>query len=215
MTCVLEPFSLGLSSGLLCLTACGPVVLPWLASEGAPLAATLTLLARFLVGRLVGYLGFAFVVWLVGLALPLSTPANAVWFGVVRIALAAALVVFVVKRPRACENAVDCTACRLVTAPSPRRIAPFVLGLTSGLSPCPPFIVAGVRAAERQSLMGSLLFFSLFFVGTSMWFVPIAGVAAGRRFAAVAIVARLTAMVVAGYYGYLGFATLGGILIHG
>jgi hypothetical protein len=72
-----------------------------------------------------------------------------------------------------------------------------------------------VRAAQGASLGEALLFFLLFFVGTSIWFAPSVAVAVLRRFEAVATVARLTLFVLAAYYGYLAFIVLGREWIHG
>jgi sulfite exporter TauE/SafE len=91
---------------------------------------------------------------------------------------------------------------------------PLFLGLFTGLSLCPPFVAAGVRAAESRSLAASILFFLLFFVGTSVWFVPALAVSALRRMEPVATVARMTMVVLALYYAYLGVIGLSWGLLH-
>jgi hypothetical protein len=84
-----------------------------------------------------------------------------------------------------------------------------VVGLATGVNLCPPFVAAGVRAAENASLWGALLFFFLFFLGTSVWFVPSVSIGLLRRFEAVSAVARLTLFLLAAYYGYLAVVMLG------
>ncbi len=213
---IAEPTLLGFSSGLACLAACGPVLLPWLAGAGSGLRDTAALLARFLAGRLLGYLVFACAAWTLGLALPLSARSNAFFFAGVHLALAAALFLFAVParrpRPAACPGAARARR----ASPDGRFafLAPLSLGFLTGLSLCPPFLVAGARAAQRPSLIGALGFFALFFAGTLAWFVPFVGSAALRRLPNVAPVARLAAAVVAAYYVYLGSVTLAGALVH-
>jgi hypothetical protein len=212
-----EPALLGFSSGLMCLAACGPVLLPWLAAEGVGLRGTGALLGQFLAGRLVGYLVFATLAWALGLALPLPAGTNAVLFGAVHLALAVALASYALStlRPRAgaCPGGLSAARSRAL-AGRLRAFGPIALGLLTGLNLCPPFLVAGVRAAQRHSLPGALEFFLLFFGGTLVWFLPFLGVSAVRRFTGLRVVARFTTVLVAAYYGYLGTITLGGALLH-
>ena len=212
-----EPALLGFSSGLMCLAACGPVLLPWLASEGAGLRGTGALLGQFLAGRLAGYLGFATAAWALGLALPLPAGANAALFGAVHLALAAALASYALStmqpQPEACPGGLSATRSRALAGRF-RALGPAALGFLTGLNLCPPFLVAGVRAAQRHSLPGALEFFLLFFAGTLVWFLPFLGVGAVRRFTGIRAVARFTTALVAAYYGYLGVITLGGALLH-
>jgi hypothetical protein len=83
-----------------------------------------------------------------------------------------------------------------------------MLGFLTGLNFCPPFVVAGIRAAELGSLSGALLFFAVFFAGTSIWFVPIAGLGCVVRNQALVTVARMTMGLVALYYFALGLYML-------
>ena len=217
MRSVAEPLLLGFSSGLLCLAACGPVLLPWLAAEGPGLRRTGVLLGQFLAGRLAGYLGFATAAWALGLVLPLPTGSNAMVFGAVHLALAATLALYVFSTPRAraagCPGGFSAPR-RRALAGRLRALGPAALGFLTGLNLCPPFLVAGVRAAERHSLAGALEFFVLFFAGTVVWFLPFLGVGAVRRFSGLPVVARFTTILVAAYYAYLGAVTLGGALLH-
>jgi hypothetical protein len=209
-----EPLLLGFSSGLVCLAACGPVLFPWLAAEGAGWGGTGALLAQFLTGRLAGYLVFALAAGALGLVLPLPAGSNAAVFAVVHLALAGALGWYALTalRPRAA----GCPAplLRRRGLARIRALGPAALGFLTGLNLCPPFVVAGVRAVQRHSLGGALAFFVLFFAGTLVWFLPFLGIGAARRFTNLRLVARLTTALVAIYYGWLGAFTLGGTLLH-
>jgi sulfite exporter TauE/SafE len=218
-----EPLLLGFSSGLACLAACGPVLLPWLAAEGAGWGGTGARMAQFLGGRLVGYLGFATVAWMLGLALPPSRGAGAVLIGVVDLALAALLAAYAIwparLRMAACPPGLAAARgssrpARLRAGTHRRWVGPAGLGLLTGLNLCPPFVAAGVRAAESSSLAGALGFFVLFFLGTLVWFLPFLGLGAARRFTGIQSVARVTAGLVAAFYGYRGVVTLTGVLLH-
>jgi hypothetical protein len=209
-----EPLLLGFSSGLACLAACGPVLLPWLAAEGAagrPVAAPLV---RFLAGRLAGYLGFACVAWALGLALPLAPTSHALLYGCVHLALAGLLLAHVLplrRRPVACAVPVGG---RGGLARWARAAGPAALGLVTGLALCPPFLVAGVRAAEARSLAGALGFFALFFAGTLVWFLPFFGARFARALPGLRPVAVVTTALVAAFYATAGAVTVGGTLLH-
>jgi sulfite exporter TauE/SafE len=82
------------------------------------------------------------------------------------------------------------------------------LGFLTGVSLCPPFVAAGVRAAEAASMAEAVLFFAVFFFGTSVWFVPFAGLGWVRRNEGVTTVARMAMVLIALYYLYAGFMTL-------
>lgn len=218
MNTLAEPALLGFSSGLVCLAACGPVLLPWLTAAGGGWRSTAALLALFLAGRLLGYCGFATAAWAIGLALPLPVRSNALMFAAVHLALATALLLFAVSARRVtvagCPHG-QAVSRRAALARRFRSLAPVVLGLLTGINLCPPFVAAGVRAAQRHNLPDALGFFLLFFAGTTIWFLPFVGVAALRRFSGIGVVARLTSAVVATYYGYIGAVALGGVLLHG
>jgi sulfite exporter TauE/SafE len=210
---VAEALALGFGSGPVCLASCGPVLLPWLGAEPRELRATGRLLGLFLGGRLAGYLGFAVVAWAAGLALPLDARTRTLVFGLANFGLAALLGISACL-PRRCARAADEAQTRLyqigpaegIRSPADAFRSPsaVTLGFFTGLNLCPPFVTAGVRAAATHSLLGALAFFAVFFVGTSVWFLPSLAVSPLRRFSVVPTVARMTMGALAIYYACLG-----------
>jgi hypothetical protein len=90
-----------------------------------------------------------------------------------------------------------------------RRFAgPAALGFLTGLNLCPPFVVAGIRAAGLGSAAQALLFFTFFFAGTSIWFVPFAGLGCFKRNQAVITVGRMAMGMIAVYYLLMGIVML-------
>ena len=196
-----EAAILGLSSGPACLISCGPVLLPWLAAERRRFSETSIALAEFLAGRLAGYLVFAAAVWWAGALVPLPPKQRGVLFGAAHVAVAGALVWYILRNRRGC----------------PRRGAatPLGLGFLTGLNLCAPFVAAAVRAAQTPTLVGAVAFFTAYFVGTTIWFLPAIGVASLKRFEALPIIARYTLSLFAAYYAYIGIVSLAGSLLHG
>ena len=202
-----EALALGFGSGPICVASCGPVLLPWLGAEPRDLGTTARLLAIFLGGRLAGYLAFAVVAWAAGLAIPLDLRTRTLVFGLANFGLAALLGFSACVPRRRGAKAPDERHTRLYQIGAADRFRPpaaLTLGFLTGLNLCPPFVAAGVRAAETHSLPGALAFFALFFAGTAVWFLPSLAISPLRRFSALPVVARMTMAALAIYYAYLG-----------
>lgn len=211
-----EAMLLGLASGPACVASCGPVLVPTLLAERAGWRSNSLYLGTFLSLRFVGYMLFAAIAAAVGQLASFSLSTRAVVYGVVHLLLAVALVAYARTAGRACAG--QCATPQLVNiGVEPRRAMPnaALLGLLTGVSLCPPFVAAGVRAAQLGSLVGAVVFFAAFFLGTSLWFVPFIGIGWIRRNEAVLTVARMAMVLIAIYYAYVGFALLFGRSIHG
>jgi hypothetical protein len=212
-----EALALGLATGPVCLAACGPVVVPWMLAQAGGVRANAGQLTIFLAARLVGYLLFAGAAWIAGSALSPQWSAGSWLFGGTQLLLAAALVVFVAGWPhRACSAAGSHDQLiQIGSIAKPYVTGAAALGLLTGISLCPPFLVAGVRASQLPSLAAALLFFVMFFVGTVVWIVPMLALSFIRRNPSIVLVARITAVLLAGYYGFVGISTLIARFLHG
>jgi len=210
-----EALVLGLSSGPACLASCGPVLVPSLLAEGAGVRRGTRYLSTFLGARFLGYLLFAAVAWELGALVSLSPAPRLLIMGVVHVLLAGVLLWYAYSVGHGCARSCDS---ELVTIGAARKrgfTGPAALGFLTGLSLCPPFVIAGVRAAELHSAMAALLFFALFFVGTSVWFVPFISLGCLRRSQAVTTVARMAMVLIAFFYLCLGLAMLMGRNVYG
>jgi hypothetical protein len=173
-------------------------------------------LCTFLGARFLGYLVFAAMAWELGVLVALPPGARLFVLGGVHVLLAVVLLWYAYwvgrghRRPGAVSQLVT-----IGRASKPTIAAPAALGFLTGLSLCPPFVVAGVRAAQMQSIAAALLFFAVFFVGTSAWFLPLVSLGWVRRNEAVTTVARMTMVLIALYYFYLGAAMLVGRKVYG
>jgi sulfite exporter TauE/SafE len=206
-----EALLLGLASGPACVASCGPILVPSLLAEQAGLRLNTRYLGAFLATRFLGYLLFAAVAWELGALVTLRPPARSFLFATIHVLLAGVLLRYAYSVGRTCAH--SCAGPQLVTIGTVknRRISgAAVLGFLTGVSLCPPFVVAGVRAAEMASMAAALLFFAVFFLGTSAWFVPFAGLGWVKRNEAVTTVARMAMVLIAVYYGYVGLTMLTG-----
>ena len=204
-----EALFLGLASGPACVASCGPVLVPSLLAERDGLRLNSRYLSAFLATRLLGYLLFAAVAWELGALVAIPSSERSLVFALIHLLLAAVLLRYAYSVGRACNHA--CASSELVTigAAGKHRVpGAAVLGFLTGVSLCPPFVAAGIRVAELGSLAAALFFFTIFFVGTSIWFVPFVGLGCVRRNEAVTTVARMAMVLIAFYYAYLGVMML-------
>lgn len=201
-----EALLLGLATGPVCLASCGPAVLPWMLAQPAGVRQHGRQLSLFLAARLAGYLAFAAAVWFAGAAIPRSWAGRSWIFGCVQLLLAVALLVYAAGWPRL-HRPIRARSAALVEigeTPQPRPSGALALGFLTGINLCPPFLVAGVRAAQLRSLPAALAFFLFFFIGTVVWFLPFLSLGFLRRTPAVVTVARMVAVLLACWYGFSG-----------
>jgi len=198
------------------MASCGPVVVPSLLAERAGLRRNTRYLSTFLGARFLGYLLFAAVAWELGALISLPLAPRIILIGVVHVLLGGVLLWYAYSAGHAC--APSCSGSELVSlgVTKKRGVAgAAALGFLTGLSLCPPFVAAGVRAAELGSVAAALLFFAVFFVGTSVWFVPFVSLGCVARNSAVTTVARMAMVLIALYYGCLGLTMLLGSKLYG
>jgi len=204
---------LGLTSGGACLASCGPLAAALLASQRISLKWSSVLLAAFLFGRLLGYLGWAVVAWALGQAV-LENRAGLIVFGAADFILGAWLIYYGASRGTGHPQGF-CPGSILRNWDSPTGGGQVLLqsgiwGFLSGLQVCAPFLVAVVGAAQTGSLGGSVLFFLLFYLGTGIWFIPFPFFGTLGRFHQVAQVARFLTIPLGAYFIYSGFISIAG-----
>ncbi len=198
------------------MASCGPVLVPSLLTERAGLRLNTRYLSTFLGARFAGYLLFAAAAWELGALVSIPPALRMFLIGLIHILLAGVLLWYAYSAGHACAK--SCSGSELVSigGTGERAISgAAALGFLTGLSLCPPFVAAGVRAAELGSVTAALLFFAVFFLGTSVWFVPFVGLGCVVRNEAVTTVARMAMVLIALYYAYLGVAMLLGRRIYG
>lgn len=205
-----EALVLGLASGPACVASCGPVLVPALLTGNGGMRPNARLLLAFLGSRLLGYLAFALVAWQVGSLASLGPGPRIVLTGAVNVGLACVLLWHAYSAKHVCGG--SCSPNEKLVNISTRKergiYGAAVMGLLTGLSLCPPFVAAGFRAAQLGSALLALLFFASFFLGTTVWFAPFAGLGCVVRNQAVVTVARMAMVLIAIYYLFLGIVML-------
>jgi len=207
-----QGFLLGLANGTTCLVFCAPALIPFLMHEGQTVRQNLGTLLKFLGGRMGGYLLFGLLAWATGSLLMQAAGFQGLLIGAAYVGLAALLLVAVLRKkaPAQAACAFEGARARLSRWPA---LLPVGMGFLAGLKVCPPLLLAFTDAASSGSLAGSLVFFLAFFLGTSVYFVPIPFLGMFRRISALQIVGKFAAVIVALYYLYAGILLCaGGVL---
>lgn len=163
-----EGFLLGLSTGFYCLTACLPLLAPYLLAEGRTVwRFNLLIFLEFMGGRFAAYMLFALLASLAGRAGQGALPPKLLPAGM----LACGLVMTLLAAFRITSGA---SACLLRTDINPffRRL-PLAMGFITGINICPPFAAGFLRLMEMADILKGLVFFCGFFGATSLFISPV------------------------------------------
>jgi len=211
----LDGFILGLSNGVACIATCAPVLIPYLLGEGKGIVRNYWVTGQFLFGRLFGYLLFAVLAWTVSSAILQETGLRNPIIGIAYILFSGLLIFygFFNKTNVSCKAACNSNKYKRLLALWP-ALLPVAAGFATGLSFCPPFLLAFTGAAEQTSLLAAMLFFFSFFLGTSLLFVLAPFVGMFKRFQVLQIVGKMAAGLMGLYYLYSGvILIIGGLKI--
>jgi cytochrome c biogenesis protein CcdA len=159
---------LGLSSGSACLATCGMVMFPYLMAGSAGVKRIAIDLSLFLITRFVVYFLLATLSWYFGQTLFSNRVVKNVVPGVLYIVFAVMLVWYSISKNR---NA-DCPA-KIVKTVHNHKLVPILLGLVNSLGFCPALFIILTKGATQGTLIQSYFAFLAFFIGSSLWFLPL------------------------------------------
>ncbi len=163
---IIEGLMLGLSAGINCLGTCFIFFMPYLLVEGKQKAfENLNKIFLFMAGRLIAYIAFALIMGFLGAAYR-----NIFTAGFSYICLISASVLMLIYSLSHIRDSGFCAF--LIKRFSLLRI-PFLLGLFTGLNPCPPFLVGMARLLTLNNILGGVVLFIAFFLGTSVYMIPL------------------------------------------
>jgi hypothetical protein len=163
-----DSFILGLSSGSACLATCGMVMFPYLMAGSAGVKNIAIDLSLFLITRFMVYFILATVSWYFGQALFTNSLVRNIIPGILYIVFAAMLVWYSISKNRSA----DCPA-KIVKTVNNRKLVPVMLGLVNSLGFCPALLIILTKGATQNTLAHSYIAFLAFFIGSSVWFLPL------------------------------------------
>jgi hypothetical protein len=163
-----DSFILGLSSGSACLATCGIVMFPYLMAGEAGVKKIAIDLSLFLLTRFVIYFMLATFAWYFGQAFFNNPVVRNIIPGILYIVFAILLVWYSIDKNRnpACPA-------KIIKSVNDRRLVPVLLGVVNSLGFCPALFLILTKSAIQVTLAQSYIAFLAFFVGSSLWFLPL------------------------------------------
>ncbi len=182
-----EGFLLGIATGTSCLATCGPIYAPYLMQYERPLLRNLLALMEISAGRFATYLLIGLLAGLLGHSIPLDYKE---WFTAIAYISFSLFLVLTAFRTQRREQ------CYTTGAWYAFVDRPLVLGLLTGINFCPSFLLALTKAVDLSGPLSGMIFFAAFFVGTSLFLVPLSFFGLFGKQKLFRSVARLGAVVI-------------------
>ncbi|MCK4806537.1 MAG: sulfite exporter TauE/SafE family protein [Candidatus Aegiribacteria sp.] len=187
--------TLGLATGTVCLASCGPIYASYLMGERRTGFQPLWVILKLNGGRFIAYVIFGGLVGMLGGAIPVTVRIPLTLTGYILFSLYLLLSVVRIRKA--------CTGCHTGKVLKITR-SPFLLGILTGFSVCPSFLIALTGAFGSSGPVSGMMLFIGFFVGTTVYMLPFAlfGLLTMKDWITKA--ARMIAVVVAIYFGAMG-----------
>lgn len=200
---LISGFSLGLSTGPFCLTACLPVLLSATLAQPTESRASgsWAFFAKFIAGRFLAYTALGLLAGMLGASMGAASHRIAAWAWVI-LALMLILYGLGAKLPKL-------GLCEAVFAKTGKSIFPFALGVLTGVNVCPPILLVFTYVVETSvDLVTGVMVFISFFLATVLFMVPIGFAGYLRRHAVTGLVGRAAAIVTGMVFLYQGVSLL-------
>jgi sulfite exporter TauE/SafE len=160
---------LGLSTGLFCTSTCLPLLLPVLLSRSkSTMRKGNIALLQFFVGRFVSYLLVGLISGILGLYLTESDIYQEIIIPIIYLIIGVLMIIYGVS-----GLLVHVKTCTKIDKKFQKPGYLFLLGFLMGLNICPPFLLAIGAASNLGDVLKSMFFFTVFFVATSVYFIPL------------------------------------------
>jgi sulfite exporter TauE/SafE len=203
-----EGILLGLSTGSICLAYCGPVLIPYLMGENRNIYTNVVYVSLFLSGRLFAYLIIGFIAGIAGTFFLQTSGFGTVIIGSSYIILSILLIGYGFYRFKQVCLGKSQTKLAFRYFKHMPYLIPLTGGILTGLNICPPLLLAVTKAAATENIAGSMLFFIMFFIGTSMYFIPLPFLGIFKRQNVLRIIGKFAAILAGLIYLYKGLFML-------
>jgi len=185
---LIQPFLLGLSVGIFCLSYCVPFIAPYLVSEKRKLKKNFKIILEFLLGRLGGSVLFGAIFGYLGEKI-ISQTADLIFIGVLML-LSLVLIFNALGflKPKGIFCSAKYTKLRTKT--------PILIGFLMGINICPPFLMSLAYVFTLHSAIKGIVYFIMFFLGTSLYFLPITFLGQLGKMKEFRLIARIAGLIV-------------------
>lgn len=166
-----------------------------MASEQRSSGQNLVLIVYFLAGRFLGYMLFALVFGLLGQRLRSPVISLIADASLILVSLVMILQISGILR----RNIPACAAAGTGNKPAdtPTRRKAVLMGFLMGVNICPPFLLSLNYVVTMHDILQSLIYFTIFFVVSSLYFLPMVFVGMLARMKEIQRMACLSGMITA------------------
>lgn len=195
---IISPLLLGLSSGTACISTCLPLIVPILMGKRTDVYQSTTFIIKFLCGRLITYILLATLIsWL---SISSDFFQSTTLIAITQLIGAIIMILFAFKKLSSkCFNILKHKSL-IQKIKKDETLIPAILGITTAVTLCPPLLTQAMEAASQESLLYTIISFTMFFIGTLPYFLPISLIGKTRNNRAFEIIGRFAAMIVAVIY---------------
>lgn len=162
----LAPLLLGLSAGMYCFVYCVPFIAPIVVSEARGKKDTFWVVLKFIFGRLLGYLVFGAVFGYLGEKI--EAPVLDFILNLALILLSLCLISHVLGLTRWKNLSSLCRGFKKYDSK-----IPLLMGVLMGVNVCPPFLMSLTYVFSLHSALRGMVYFFIFFIGTTIYFLPL------------------------------------------
>ena len=186
---ILQAVFSGLSLGVFCLSYCFPFLAAFIVSRPGNLKENSSLILRFILGRFLGYMLFGFMFGLLGekLQSPLLTL-------ITNLSLIGISIVLVLYLCGIINKQKQCLARKF------QNHNAIVMGFLMGINFCPPFLLSIPYILSLHSTFLGIAYFLIFFLSSSIYFLPMIFVGMLSRIKEFQITARISGFICAGIF---------------
>lgn len=197
---ILQAVFAGLSLGAFCLSYCFPFLSTFIASKPRDLKENSRLVLRFIFGRLLGYITFGLIFGYLGEKL--QSPVLSLITNLSLIFISILLILYLCGLTKQKEE--TCLAQKfqnrtLIPGTLDGRNA-VVMGFLMGINICPPFLLSIPYIFSLHSTLMGVVYFLIFFLTSSIYFLPMIFVGMLARIKEFQTVARVSGFICAGIF---------------
>lgn len=184
--------------GVYCIGVCLPIFVPMILADKQNTRSTLRIVIEFSLGRLLGYLFHGVLIGLLGVSINSELVHKLISFSTLLMGIM--LIVYSLGFLKWGHK-----ACKVFFG---KVKIPIFLGFFTGINVCPPFLASLVYAFGLKSVLKSIAYFSFFFLGTSLYIVPLGLLGRFSYQTTLQKIARVSGIFVGAYFTYTGLRIL-------
>ncbi len=203
MTFLIQPFLTGLSVGFFCLSYCFPFLASFMASEERARRKNYRLIFDFMLGRFLGYIIFGLVFSYLGEKF--QYPFLTLLTNLSLILISFLLIFYILGLIKQPEE--TCLAHQFQNKNA------LVMGFLMGINICPPFLMSLTYVFSLHSTVKGALYFLIFFIASSVYFLPVFFIGLLAKMNEFRTVARLSGIACSCIFIIYGFYSIGNFIL--